>query len=383
MLRRVLSFLLISAVLAASSAGYAAKAPTSPVAYQPGSKLLAVVGKTAGASITPGGQQLTQIRWANHTDAVTGAGRLRLVIDTTGPVQASGTVSASPTPRLVVSVKGAVPGQTDTDLDLGGRIADSISMKSEDDRNTVITVELPLMVDEGEYKVFTLPQDIPNKKPNRVVIDINQPLPPAKFNFTAGLKNKLIVLDPGHGGSDPGAVGLAGNREKTVNLAVALRVKALLDKAGAKVVMTRHDDRDVFGPNASAVEELKARATIANVKKADIFVSIHSNAAANRNADGTSTYFYQKTRYDYLLANNLQAGMLQAGGLKDKGTLSANFYVIKRTIMPAALVELAFLSNPAEEKLLVSPQFQQKMAEGIVRGIESFFAQAATKGGEW
>jgi N-acetylmuramoyl-L-alanine amidase len=381
-LRRVLCFLVISAVLAVSSAGYAAKAP-SPVSYQPGNRLLAVVGKTAGASITPGGQQLTQIRWANHTDAVTGAGRLRLVIDTTGPVQVSGTVSASPTPRLVVNVKGAVPGQTDTEIDLDGRIADSISMKSEDDQNTVITVDLPLMVDEGEYKVFTLPQDIPNKKPNRVVIDINQPLPPANFSFTPGLKDKLIVLDPGHGGSDPGAVGLGGTREKAVNLAVALRVKALLDKAGAKVIMTHQDDRDVFGPNASAVEELKARATIANVKKADIFVSIHSNAALSRDADGTSTYFYQKTRYDSLLARNLQTGMLQATGLKDKGTLPANFYVIKRTIMPAALVEMAFLSNPAEEKLLASPQFQQKMAEGIVQGMEKFFAQAATKGGEW
>lgn len=382
MLRRVLCFLVISAVLAVSSAGYAAKAPTSPVANQPGSRLLAVVGKTAGASITPGGQQLTQIRWANHTDAVTGAGRLRLVIDTTGPVQVSGTVAASPTPRLVVNVKGAVPGQTDSDLDLDGKIADSVSMKSEDDKNTVITVEMPLMVDEGEYKVFTLPQDPAHKKPFRVVIDINQPLPPANFSFTPGLKDKVIAIDPGHGGSDPGAIGLSGMTEKAVNLAVSLRVKALLDKAGAKVVMTRQDDRDVFGPNASAVDELKARATIANVKKADIFVSIHSNAAQNRDADGTSTYFYQKTRYDSLLARNLQAGMLQTGGLKDKGTLPANFYVIKRTIMPAALVELAFLSNPAEEKLLANPQFQQKMAEGIVRGMERFFAQAAAKGGE-
>ncbi len=381
-MRRVLCFLVISAVLAVSSAGYAAKAPTSPVANQPGSRLLAVVGKTAGASAVAGGQQLTKIRWANHIDAVTGAGRLRLVIDTTGPVQVSGTVSASPTPRLVVNVKGAVLGQTDSDIDLDGRIADSISMKSADDKNTVVTVEMPLMVDEGEYKVFTLPQDPAHKKPFRVVIDINQPLPPAKFNFTPGLKGKVITLDPGHGGSDPGAVGLGATREKTVNLAVALRVKALLDKAGAKVIMTRQDDRDVFGPNASAVDELKARATIANVKKADIFVSIHSNAAQNRDADGTSTYFYQKTRYDLLLARNLQAGLLQTGGLKDKGTLPANFYVIKRTIMPAALVELAFLSNPAEEKLLASPQFQQKLAEGIVLGMEKFFAQAAAKGGE-
>ncbi len=381
MLRRVLSFALVIAILAISSVAYAAKAP-SPQANQPGSRLLAVVGKTAGASIRPGGEQLTKIRWANHIDAVTGAGRLRLVIDTTGPVTVSGTPSATSTPRLVVNVKGAVPGTTETDIDLDGRIADSISMKSEDGLNTVINVELPLLPDEGEYRVFTLPQDPPNKKPFRVVIDINQPLPLANFNFTPGLKDKLIAIDPGHGGTDPGAIGLSGLQEKSVNLAVSLRVKAVLEKAGAKVIMTRQDDRDVFGPNSSAVDELKARATIANVKKADIFVSIHSNAAQNRDADGTTTYYYQKTRYDSMLARNLQAGMVQAAGLKDKGSLPANFYVIKRAIMPAALVELAFLSNPAEEKLLANPQFQQKMAEGIVQGMQRFFAQASGKGGE-
>ncbi|HWQ61412.1 MAG TPA: N-acetylmuramoyl-L-alanine amidase [Negativicutes bacterium] len=366
--------------MAVSSVGFAAKASTSPkAADQPGSRLLAAV-RTAGASTGPG-EQLTQIRWANHIDAVTGAGRLRIVIDTTGPVQVSSSVSAMPTPRLIVNVKGAVPGQTDCDLNLDGKLADRIVMKSDDDRNTTVVVEMPLTPEDGDYRVFTLPQDVANKKPFRVVIDVNQPLPPVNFTFTPGLKDKLIVLDPGHGGSDPGAVGLSGMTEKEVNLAVAMRVKDLLDKAGAKVVMTHQDDRDVFGPNASAVDELKARATIANFKKADIFVSIHSNAALNRDADGTTTYYFPKSRYDSLLARNLQNGMLQTAGLKDKGFLTANFYVIKRTVMPASLVELAFLSNPNEERLLANPQFQQKMAEGIVQGMDRFFAQAAQMGG--
>jgi N-acetylmuramoyl-L-alanine amidase len=370
----------MAAVLAVSTVGYAAKAPTSPkAADQPGSRLLAAV-RTAGASTGPG-EQLTQIRWANHIDAVTGAGRLRIVIDTTGPVQVSSSVSALPTPRLIVNVKKAVPGQTDCNLNLDGKFADSVTMKSDDFLNTNVVVELPLLVDDGDYRVFTLPRDLAFKKPFRVVIDIGQPLPPANFNFTPGLKDKVIVLDPGHGGTDPGAIGLSGLTEKAVNLAVSLQVKALLDKAGAKVIMTHQDDRDVFGPNASDVDELKARATIANVKKADIFVSIHSNAAISREAEGTTTYYYPKSRYDSLLARNLQAGMLQTAGLKDKGFLTANFYVIKRTIMPAALVELAFLSNPNEERLLANPQFQQKLAEGIVRGMDRFFAQAAQMGG--
>lgn len=373
-MRRALCFLLMVSIMLLPMAGYAAAKP----AAKPGDRLLAAI-KTAGAATGPA--EFTQFRSANHTDAATGTSKLRLVFDVSAPVEAKGSVVALPTPRLVVAVKGALPGKTEGDSDLGGQIADSLSIKSEDGLNTTITIEMPLMVDESEYKVFTLPQDPANNKPFRVVIDINKPLPLMNIKFTPGLKDKVIVLDPGHGGTDPGAVGLSGTTEKSVNLAVSLRVKALLEKAGAKVVMTHQDDRDVFGPNASAVEELKARATVANARKADIFLSIHANASVSRDADGTATYFYQKTRYDSLLARCLQAGMMQVNGLKDRGSFPANFYVIKRTIMPAALVEMAFLSNPGEERLLNDPQFQQKVAEGIVRGMDNFFAQAAKWGG--
>lgn len=381
MLRRV-SFILLVMVLfwltSISSAG-----PAPQMADKPGARLLAVVGKTASAAAKPEAAplELTQVRWAAHTDAVTGLKKLRLVFDASGPVEAQGAMDGAPTPRLIINVKGATPGKIANTVDLDGNIAESLSISADEGQNTKIVVEMPLMVDESEYKVFTLPMDPANKKPHRVVVDINQAFPPMEFNFTAGLKNKVIAIDPGHGGSDPGAVGLAKGQEKTVNLEVALKVKALLEKAGAKVLMTRQDDRDVYGPNASAVDELKARSSVANLKKADLFLSIHSNAAANRAADGTATYYYQKTAYDALLARNLQAGMIQAVGLKDRGTFPANFYVIKRTIMPAALVEMAFLSNPAEEKLLVNPQFQQKMAQGIVQGLENFFTQAAKMGG--
>ena len=158
---------------------------------------------------------------------------------------------------------------------------------------------------------------------------------------------------------------------------MALQAKTLLEKAGAKVIMTRQDDRDVFGAAASATDELKARTTVANNRKADAFISIHINAFTNRTAGGTSTYFYQKTPYDSMLAQNLQTTLLRAGGLLDRGVHSANFYVVKRTVMPAALLELAFISNPDEEKLMNTPQFHQRMAQGIVQGLDRFFTQAA------
>jgi N-acetylmuramoyl-L-alanine amidase len=282
----------------------------------------------------------------------------------------------------VIQVKGAIPGKMDAPIALDSKVADSVSMSSTDGRNSQITIELPLMIEDSGYRIFTLPGDGSANKPFRVVVDINAPASPVVFNFTAGLKNKTIVLDPGHGGSDSGAIGPGKIQEKTVNLAVALKVKALLEKAGAIVLMTRQDDVDVFAPNDSAVDELKARATVGNSNKADIFVSIHANAFPKPTVGGSGTYFYQKTPYDALLAQNIQAGLIQYDGLKDRGVIPARFYVLKKTVMPAALVELAFLSNPAEEKLLIDPQFQQKMAQGIVQGLDQFFQQAAKMGGD-
>lgn len=385
MLRRVLWFLVLVSMLLTPTLGFAATATSSskakPVAQS------SVKPRVLAASTAPvqadssGAEQLTQLRWANHTDAVSGTSSLRLVFDVSGPVSVDSSVIATPTPRLVVAVKGAVPGQIADSVDFDGKIADGMAV-SADGKNTKITIDLPLMPQDDDYKVFTLPQDVANNKPNRVVIDINKPVPPVVFNYTPGLQNKTIVIDPGHGGSDPGAIGPNRVTEKAVNLGVALKVKALLEKAGAKVIMTRTGDNDVYGPNSSAVDELKSRVTVANVRKADLFISIHANSFGNPTVGGTATYYYKKSAYDTMLARAIQSSIAPAGGLQDRGIYAANFYVIKRTIMPAVLVETAFVSNPNEEKLLNDPVFQQKIAQGIVQGMDNFFAQAARMGGE-
>ena len=320
--------------------------------------------------------ELSQVRWANHKDAVTGTNSLRLVMDVSAPVKASSVIVSTPTPRLVLTVKGTTPGKAVKNLTFDGKIVEKIAFDVSG-QDTEVVFDLPHMLEDADYKVSTLPSDAKAKRPFRVVVDIKQPEPLPDFSFTPGLKNKLIVLDPGHGGSDPGAVGPSQYYEKTATLAVAQNVKQLLEKAGAKVIMTRQDDRDVYGSNATDVDELKARTTVANNRKADVFVSIHANSFTDRAVGGTSTYYYQKTLYDSMLARSLQTSMIEAGGLQDRRANPANFYVIKRTRMPAALVELAFISNPQEEKLLRSPEFQQKMSQGIVRGLERFFEQAA------
>ncbi len=375
-MRKIVLFLVLVILMTSWTSAFAASpsvAGAKPAIALPKLTSYQQTGTTYGVTRA---QELSKVRWANHTDAVTGAASLRLVMDVSGPAEASGVVTSAPTPRLVVTVKGTVPGKEVEDLDFDGKIVDKVAFNVSG-QDTRVVLDLPQALEDSDYRIFTLPSDAKNNKPFRVVIDINKPLPLPDFSFTAGLQNKVIAIDPGHGGSDPGAIGPSRVQEKTVTLAVAQNVKSLLEKAGARVVMTRQNDQDVFGPNASAVDELKARSSIANVRNADVFVSIHADSFTDRSVGGTSTYYYQKTKYDAMLAKALQANLMDAGNLQDRRANPANFYVIKRTRMPAALVELAFISNPNEEKLLNSPDFQQKMAQGIVRGLERFFSQAA------
>lgn len=371
-------------VIVPLTAGHAASAPvlTSPDP-KPAVQTLEVKNETAAPPVAdkPLKNEITAVRWANHIDAVTGQKKLRMVLDLTGPVKLETEILAMPVPQLAVNITGASPGKVADSYDFDGRIVDLLTINADGPASTRLVLQLPLMIEANDYKVFTLPSDAINKKPHRVVIDLNQKVPPVKYSFTAGLKNKTIAIDPGHGGSDPGAVGLNNTREKTITLAIAQQLRSLLEQSGAKVIMTRKDDRDVFGVNAAAADELKARSTIANNNKADVFVSIHIDAFTNRTAGGTTSYYYQKTPYDALLANSIQSFIAPAGGLQDRGAAAANFYVIKRTVMPAVLTEIAFISNPAEEKLLNTPEFQQKIAQGIYRGLDKFFAQAAKLGG--
>lgn len=228
-------------------------------------------------------------------------------------------------------------------------------------------------IDESRYRVYTLPADKKTKKSFRIVIDI---LDSSMYNFDIkGLKGKNIVIDAGHGGTDSGAIGPNGVQEKDVNLAVALKVQDILHNIGANVVMSRVDDRDVYGTMATDRQELQARVDVGERSPADVFVSIHANAFSNPSAHGTATYYYEKSERDAILAQSLQDGMVDFGGLFDRGIHEANFYVVKRSSVPAALVETAFISNKEEEELLNSSAFQQKLAEGICKGLSDYFNQ--------
>ncbi|SHI55459.1 N-acetylmuramoyl-L-alanine amidase [Propionispora hippei] len=342
----------------------------------------AVAGSPLNGNVIRQAAELLNVRFAVHNDAVTGSSKLRLVIDSSGPVEAKGSLVSSPSPQLIVDVQGATAGKISKSLTLDGAIARQMNVQAINSQTSRIVIALPASLGASDYKVFTLKSDAQANKTHRIVVDINKPVPVPSFSFTPGLKNKVIALDPGHGGTDPGAIG-SNTQEKTITLAVAQKAKLLLEKAGAKVLLTRQADKDVFGPNASAVDELGARANVGNNNKADVFISIHINAFTDPSVGGIASYYYPKTDYDMLLADSLQDNLVASisGGFSDRGIHQANFYVLKNTVMPASLVELGFISNPQEEKLMNTPQFQQEAAQGLVSGLERFFAQAAVKGG--
>lgn len=219
---------------------------------------------------------------------------------------------------------------------------------------------------------------------------------------------KRIVIDPGHGGKDPGAIGPNGTRESHINLNVALRLKQLLEQElGLEVLMTRTDDRFV---------SLGDRTKFANDNKADLFISIHTNASRTNGAQGIETYYLStksttesravealensvvelyegagaKQKYealDFILMDMLQTEHLEHSNnlatlvqhnlvagtqTKNRGVKQANFYVLRGAFMPAILIEMGFISNPEEEALLANPKYQDRMAQAIFEGIKRF-----------
>ena len=197
-----------------------------------------------------------------------------------------------------------------------------------------------------------------------------------EIELSGVLKGKKIVLDPGHGGEDPGAIGPTGVTEKSITLRVAEMAQELLEEAGAKVIMTRTEDTEVSPKHRQAtdIDELQARCDIANKAGADIFISIHMDSFVNRKAGGTTSYYYAKgSAASRKLAAAIQDAVVKEIQTESRGVKSCNFYVVRHTKMPAILLEVAFVSNPQEEKLLDSDIGVKHAAVGLARGIAAFF----------
>ena len=275
--------------------------------------------------------------------------------------------------QLVLDLKNTQPGKLKKNIKLSSPLVKKLTIKELEKRHTQISLDMSGDVSENLYKVHVEKADPKAGKPYRLVVDIFAEPRVAGENFQ-GIKGHTIVIDPGHGGSDTGAVGPSGLTEKDVTLAVSQKVKTLLESSGARVVMTRDRDVDVYGRNATDRQELQARVNVGEFTPgANIFVSIHCNAFSNPAAKGMETYYFPGSTRGEKLASSIYDELLKDGGLSGRGVRTANFYVIKHSSMPATLLELAFITNPREEALLGDDKYQTTLAKAIVRGISRYF----------
>ncbi|MBS4208994.1 N-acetylmuramoyl-L-alanine amidase [Bacillus sp. FJAT-50079] len=181
---------------------------------------------------------------------------------------------------------------------------------------------------------------------------------------TGGLKGKTIVLDPGHGGRDQGAEGANGTLEKELTLKTADMLARKLHKAGAKVIVTRDIDEYV---------SLNDRAYLAARHQADAFISLHYDSIKDKQVNGHTTYYYHS--YEKELAKAINQQIEHAVSLKNRGTRHGNYYVIRENSQPSVLLELGYLSNPSEEKVISTKKFQNAVTDGIVKGLQEYFSK--------
>ncbi|UOQ66364.1 N-acetylmuramoyl-L-alanine amidase [Hymenobacter volaticus] len=198
---------------------------------------------------------------------------------------------------------------------------------------------------------------------NTLVVQVSRP--PAKLR----LRGLLVAVDAGHGGTNVGATGASGAREKDLTLAIAQKLRQELEQAGARVVMTREADISA---------EISDRVTLLRQPRPALLVSIHVNSAGNTTVQGTSAF------YRYVAFRPLAAALykqMQGTGLAGWGLVgNFNFGLNGPTEYPNALVETAFVSNPADEQRLTNPAFQQQMAQAMTRGLKVFLKQTRAKG---
>lgn len=175
----------------------------------------------------------------------------------------------------------------------------------------------------------------------------------------------VVVIDPGHGGPDVGAVGVGGLRETEVNLAISKQVAALLERQGIKTILTRTSEVNL---------ELEPRVQIAEDANATVFVSIHSNSFSGSSANGVETYYYQSGQE---LAQTIQRSVLESVNMRDRGVKQARFYVIRYTSMPAVLVEVGFVTGSEDGPRMATTAFRNQMADAIAKGIVRYLGTSS------
>lgn len=316
-------------------------------------------------------------------------------------------------PAVLLTSQGRAEVGCEEEITVGDGFIQRVRLKQE--HESVLQIVIDLALTEYTY-------NISSEEPDSLVIDIRGPRDESDKDLVVDLLKKIelsssispaspeqkgkvfkIVLDPGHGGDDPGAVGPSGLKEKDVVLAVAKELASLLEKEpGIEVHLTREKDIFLY---------LYRRTEMANQIGGNIFISIHANAAPSRKATGVETFInsmyaedkeaalvaarenkYAESKgisreaeallWDMIqdkyksesndLAHSIQKRLSEASGLEDRGVKKAPFSVLRGAAMPAILVEIGFISNPWEESKLKKDDFRKKIAQGILDGLKDY-----------
>lgn len=345
----------------------------------------------------PGAQNITSIDTEFYSD-----NKLSLNIECDGAV--SGLVSnfdLSSPERVVIDFKGVKYKNKTETIETGSNVIKAVRVGVDDERTRIVidvedlvsyvvspkgnTVNAVITV-SGDIKSTPTPTASP--KPTSTAKPTATPKPTAKpdydkignsaadSKYNTGIvkassedAKKIIMLDAGHGGSDPGALGTLNGKtinEKDLTLSITYKVKAILESNGYKTAMTRTGD---------TLPSLSERPEMANKKDCALFVSIHINSATATEAKGTEVYYSEENNGDeygvtsQLFATKVLNGMLKYMKSTDRGVRMANWAVIRRSNMPAVLVEVGFISNESELKNMCSDDYQNKTAMGIAEGI--------------
>lgn len=202
--------------------------------------------------------------------------------------------------------------------------------------------------------------------------------------YTMGSSKELpvVVIDAGHGGKDPGKVGVNDVLEKDINLGIAKRLKNLLEQNGIVVVMTREEDKDLASEQASnrKNEDLRARANLITETAPVTMVSIHQNSFPEEEVDGAQVFYYSGSEEGKLLGTMVQESLKSEISDGNHRVAKANkeYYLLKKASCPAVIVECGFLSNPAEAALLATEEYQEKIAFAIHLGIMEYINTVET-----
>ena len=198
----------------------------------------------------------------------------------------------------------------------------------------------------------------------------------AVFSGRTNEEGPVVVIDAGHGGIDPGKVGTSGIPEKEINLAIAQKLQARLEAEGIRVVMTRTEDNGLYSEAAANKkrEDMQARVRMIEEANPVLAVSIHQNSFPDDDCKGAQVFYYKDSEESKRLAEILQGKFPEV--LKDGNTRQAkannDYYLLRKTSCPIVIAECGFLSNPAEEALLSTAEYQEKVADVLYQGIKEY-----------